>query len=141
MEDGKPSATYTYDVTKLNDQGLNQMRLELGDTSVENGRFSSALCDQEYEAMIKRESSWRKAKYKCVCAIVSRLSYQVDYSVKSMSFSLSKRLEEWKKIKSDMESGFQTPSASFLKPENAGDGQHYFRLGLHHNPGHDRGDH
>lgn len=140
MEDEKQNPTYSYDVTKLDDMGINQMRLELGDTAVEKGRYSCALCDEEYQAIIKCANSWKKAKYRCVCAIVARLSYQVDYSAGGMSFSLSQRLEEWKRIKDSLERSFQTPSASFIQNGKAVSGQHYFCLGMHDNPNHNKGD-
>lgn len=88
---------YTYDPTKITDGGLDQMRFELGDTVVDMEGISSPLCDEEYNAIIKKYGkSWRKARYQCLKAIVMKLSYEVNTSVGGLSYSLSERYERWK---------------------------------------------
>lgn len=95
-------ATYTYDPTKITEQGRDQMRFELGDTVVDEQGISSPLCDEEYDAIIKKYgSNWRKAKYYCLKAIVMKLSYEVNTSVGGLSYSLSDRYERWKKMMDD----------------------------------------
>ena len=92
-------ATFTYDPTKITEQGLDQMRFELGDTVVDMEGISSPLCDEEYIAIIKKYgSNWRQARYRCLKAIVMKLSYEVDTSVGGLSYSLSSRFERWKKM-------------------------------------------
>lgn len=94
--------TYSYDPTKITDSGLDQMRFELGDTVVDMEGNSSPLCDEEYIAIIEKYgSSWRKAKYHCLKAIVMKLSYEVNTSVGGLSYSLSERYERWKKMLDD----------------------------------------
>lgn len=91
--------TYSYDPTKITEQGLHQMRFELGDTVVDMGAASSPLCDEEYNAILaKYGQSWRKARYECLKAIVMKLSYEVDTRVDGLSYSLSQRYERWKKM-------------------------------------------
>ena len=92
-------ATYTYDPTKITDQGRDQMRFELGDTVVNEDGISSPLCDEEYDAIIaKYGDNWKKARLHCLKAIVMRLSYEVNTSVGGLSYSLSDRYERWKKM-------------------------------------------
>lgn len=91
--------TYTYDPTKITEQGLDQMRFELGDTVVDMAGITSPLCNEEYEAIIEKYgSNWRKARYHCLKAIVMKLSFEVDTSVGGLSYSLAERFERWKKM-------------------------------------------
>lgn len=90
-------ANYTYDPSKITENGLDQMRFELGDTVVDMGGLSSPLCDEEYNAIIEKYGkSWRTARYHCLKAIVMKLSYEVNTSVGGLSYSLSERYERWK---------------------------------------------
>lgn len=90
---------YTYDPTKITDGGMDQMRFELGDTVVDMEHVTSPLCDEEYNAILaKYGKSWRKAKLKCLEAIVMKLSFEVDTSVGGLSYQLSERFERWKKM-------------------------------------------
>ena len=94
-----PKQNYTYDPTKITDGDLDQMRFELGDTIVDIGPLASPLCDEEYSAIIQKYGkSWRRAKLKCLEAIVMKLSYEVDTSVGGLSYSLNQRFERWKKM-------------------------------------------
>lgn len=95
-------ATYTYDPSKITENGLDQMRFELGDTVVDMDGITSPLCDEEYTAIIEKYgSNWRKAKVYCLQAIVMKLSYEVNTSIDGLSYSLSDRYERWKKMLDD----------------------------------------
>lgn len=88
---------YTYDPTKITEGGLDQMRFELGDTVVDMDSITSPLCDEEYKAILnKYGKNWRKAKLKCLEAIVMKLSFEVDTSVGGLSYQLSERYNRWK---------------------------------------------
>ena len=90
---------YTYDPAKITENGLDQMRFELGDTVVDMGGITSPLCDEEYNAIIQKHGkNWRRAKLKCLQAIVMKLSYEVDTSVGGLSYSLNQRFERWKQM-------------------------------------------
>ena len=109
-------AEYTYDPTKITDGGVDQMRFELGDTVVDMKGISSPLCDEEYNAIIKKYGkSWRKARYMCLQAIVMKLSYEVTTSVGGLSYSLSERYDRWKTMldeeKKEMVALFGVPIA------------------------------
>ena len=96
------SANYSYDPTKITENGLDQMRFELGDTITDMQGITSPLCDEEYKAILERYGkNWRKAKLKCLEAIVMKLSYEVDTSVGGLSYSLNQRYERWKKMYDD----------------------------------------
>lgn len=43
--------TYTYNPEKIGEPGVDRMRFEIGDTMVEGEQETSALCNEEYEAM------------------------------------------------------------------------------------------
>lgn len=91
--------TFTYDPTKITEQGRDQMRFELGDTVVDMDGIPSPLCDEEYDAILaKYGSNWRKAKLKCLEAIVMKLAYEVDTSIGGLSYSLNQRFDRWKKM-------------------------------------------
>lgn len=90
---------YTYDPTKCMDGGVDQMRFELQDTVVEQGEITSPLCDEEYQAVLKKhEQSWKMARYVCLKAIVMKLSYEVSTSIDGLSYSLSERYPRWKEM-------------------------------------------
>jgi hypothetical protein len=91
--------TFSYDPTKITENGLHKMRFELGDTVVDTGGVSCALCDEEYEAIIEAYGkNWRKARYECLKAIVMKLSYEVDTTVDGLHYSLSQRYDRWKQM-------------------------------------------
>lgn len=90
---------YTYDPTKITDGGVDQMRFELGDTVVDMEGVSSPLCDEEYTAIIaKYPKNWRMARFRCIEAIVMKLSYEVNTSVGGLSYSLDERFKRWKEM-------------------------------------------
>ena len=95
-------ATYSYDPTKLADGGVDQMRFELGDTVIDMDGITSALCNEEYEAIIKKYGkNWRRARYECLKAICMKLSFEVDTSVGGLSYSLSERYNRWKEMEAE----------------------------------------
>lgn len=123
--------TYSYDPTKITEGGRDQMRFELGDTVVDMEGIASPLCDEEYDAILnKYGTSWKKAKLKCLEAIVMKLAYEVDTSVSGLSYSLSSRYERWKAMYDDAKKGVAA-MASLPRVGNPGslmphDGTPYF---------------
>lgn len=127
--------TYTYDPANIFDKNINQMRFELGDTIVDMGAITSPLCDEEYKAVIAAESNWKRAKVKCLEAIVMKLSYEVDTSVSGLSYSLSQRAEAWRKMLSDLKKKTIVAIPSGNKSAIYGKNEpHYFETDLHANP-------
>ncbi|MBC3798033.1 hypothetical protein [Acetobacterium tundrae] len=127
--------TYTYDPGKLDVEGMDLMRLEIGDTFVDGGKKTCALCDEEYSAIIsKHPDNWNNAKYACVCAIVNKLAFQNDYSSGGMSLSLSQRFTQWQELKKEMAAAYggTVPVVAFNdNVGNATDSLHYFSFGMH----------
>ncbi len=110
--------SYTYDPTRITEKGMDQMRFELGDTVVDLEGITSPLCDEEYRAIIEKYGkSWRKAKLKCLEAIVMKLSYEVNTSIDGLSYSLTERYERWKKMLDDEKKSvsalYSVPRAGF----------------------------
>lgn len=106
---------YTYDPTKITDGGIDQMRFELGDTVVDLNEIASPLCDEEYNAILtKYGENWRKAKLKCLEAIVMKLSYEVNTSVSGLSYSLSERYERWKAMLDELKKEVKASSMANL---------------------------
>lgn len=130
--------TFSYDPSLITDGKVNQMRFELGDTAVEGGEETCALCDEEYQAIInetaKKGKSFGYAKCKCLDAIVSKLAFEVDFSTDGLSMSLSQRYERWKEMLSGEKRKHQYISANpTALGENSLDSGHYFRLGMNDN--------
>ena len=96
-------ATYSYDPSKCQDGGVDQMRFELGDTVTETDALASPLCDEEYAAVLKKHgSNWRMAKFVCLDAICKKMGYEVNTSVGGLSYSLSERFPRWKQMRDDL---------------------------------------
>lgn len=131
--------TYTYDPSKMQNGGKDQMRFELQDIAVGLAQQTCVLSDQEYDALLAKVNeeggSWKTAKYRCLCAIVMRMAYEVDFSADGLSLSLSQRYERWKALKHEMEGEMQHIVAN---PKALGkdslDGGHYFYSGMNDNP-------
>jgi len=96
------AATYTYDGSKIYDEALNQMRFELQDNVVEGEGVTCALSDEEYTAIIQNEKSWKRAKLKCLEAIVMKFAYEVNTSTDGLSYSLTERYKRWKAMYDDL---------------------------------------
>ena len=128
-------ATYSYDPENIADNTMDRMRFELGDTQVEGGSDTCAMCDEEYETLIDGSKSWRSAKISCLKAIVARFAMMVDFHAGGMSIEFSKRYDRYKAKLDELEKQNQFISAN---PQSIGegcaDGGHYFRLGMLNNP-------
>lgn len=128
--------SYTYDPSKCMDGGLNQMRMELGDTTVDMEGISSALCDEEYQAILNAyPKQWKRAKLKCLQSILMKLSYEVDTSVDGLSYSLNQRAERWQKmydsLKKEVSLAVPIANKGALSPPN---GEYYFYNDMQKNP-------
>lgn len=102
-----PQRTYSYNPANICDSGVDQMRFELGDTIVDLGEVTSPLCDEEYQAIINSTPKWKKAKLKCLKAIVMKMAYEVNTSTDGLSYSLSDRYERWKAMYDELKKDTQ----------------------------------
>lgn len=67
------AGTYSYDPAKLEEEGMDLMRFQLGDTMVEGKEKTCALTDEEYNAILKMYSNWKRAKLACIESIFSEI--------------------------------------------------------------------
>lgn len=78
---------------------MDRMRFELGDVMVEGRELTSALCDEEYGAVIPEKvytkRQWKKAKLACLESIFRRFSYEPDTKTGPLSLALGERAELW----------------------------------------------
>lgn len=135
---------YSYDPTEITDNGVNQMRFELGDTDVSDvildevhchGLSHSLICDEEYEAIIGSSSSWKNAKIKLLKHMVMQMAYDVDkFTIDGLSIDWSGRYNRFKKMLDDMEASDNLPSVDKTVIGPNGRGKHYFYDGMLRNP-------
>ena len=130
------SKTYSYDPENLNKNGVDKMRLELGDTTFAPGELTAALCNEEYAAIISQYSSWKKAKLKCLEAILMKFAHQVNVSVDGLSYSFAERVKFWKDLYDEMKktASVGVPTANPLALNGRLGGEPYFYNDMHANP-------
>lgn len=126
--------TYTYCPENITENGIDKMRFELGDTLTEGGADTCVLCDEEYTAMLAQSKTWQKAKLECLKAIVMKLSYEVDYKVSDMSFSLSDRYKHFKAMLEELEKKQQGNTFVSKANSDVKETKPYFYLGMQENP-------
>lgn len=127
--------SYTYDQTKILDWGVDRMRLDLGDTDVANGPDSSALSDEEYEALIEDTygsgRTWKYAQLRCLQVIVARMAMMTDVRLDGLELDMGARYERWRimlRCKQELFKGMSAPLISR-------DGSDYqIARGMHDNP-------
>lgn len=100
--------TYEYDPSQIGEGGKDQMRFELGDTMVEGGPETSALCDEEYVAILaKHPTRWKRAKLACLESIFRRFAYEPDTKTGPLSFAFGARAKLWRddyyRLKAELE--------------------------------------
>ena len=128
-------ATYTYDPTKIRAGGKDQMRFELGDTSVDGASETCVLMDEEYAAIIAQfPDSWKRAKFELVQSILQRYSHEVNTTIGPLSHQYKGRYENWRETYEELKkelAGSHPPSLS----SSITDTPPYFYKGMHDNPG------
>ena len=112
------------------------MRLELGDTTFAPGELTAALCDEEYKAIINSSKTWKKAKIRCLEAILMKFSHQVTMTVDGISYSFSDRVDFWKKLLDETKKTLSTgvPTANPLALNGGIGGEPYFYNDMQRNP-------
>ena len=112
------------------------MRLELGDTVLNPGELTAALCDEEYLAIISQHKRWKKAKLKCLEAILMRFAHEVNVTVDGLSYSFSQRVDFWKKLydEAKKEASVAVPVADPTALYGTAGGPPYFYEDMKANP-------
>ncbi len=125
--------TYTFDPSKIQENGKDRMRFELGDTMVEGEGETCALSDEEYTAIIAMyPNKWRKAKLALLSSIMYGFMYEVDTKVGPLSLSLRQRAEAWKAMYDELKAEDAMMAVPSAHPQ-AISPQHYFYEGMHDN--------
>ena len=124
---------YSYDPAKIGEDGLDKMRFELGDCLVLEPEKTCYLSDEEILAVLESSKTWRRAKFRLVESLLRRFSYETDVKIQNAEWSLSDRVEEWrrlyKQLKGEVEAeelaegGFGLSSRKSRPP--------IFRIGMH----------
>lgn len=129
-------ATYSYDPTKLSENGVDRMRLELGDTTFAPGELTAALCDEEYAAIIGHNKRWGRAKLKCLEAILMKYAHQPNVSVDGLSYSFAERFKHWQEMYEQLrrETSLGVPTADPLALNGEIGGGPYFYNDMQRNP-------
>jgi len=108
---------YTYNPENMTEATRDRMRFELGDTMVEGGAETCALCDAEYDAaMAWFPKDWRRAKLALVDSILRRFSYEVNTRVGPLSLDLGERVENWKALRDDLKREILRSSVPIANP-------------------------
>lgn len=111
------------------------MRFELGDTAMDGGAETCALCDEEYNAFLEDPSAggWSRTKLALVEAILHKFSYQVDTKIDVLSYDFSARAEHWQSLYDTLKAevsavSIPTAGGSIGKP-------YYFHTDMNRNRG------
>lgn len=125
--------SFTYDPTKITENGKDRLRFELGDTMVEGAEETCALTDEEYEAVLSMyPTRLRKAKLALLASIMHRFMYEVDTKVGPLSLSLHERAKMWKAMYDELKAEDAMMAVPSAHPQ-AISPDHYFYEGMHDN--------
>lgn len=125
---------YTYDATRISENGKDRMRFELGDTMTEGGAETCALSDEEYAAILGMyPTKWRKAKLELLKSILHRFAYEVNTTVGPLSLQLRGRFDAWKALYDELAAQISTMGVPNLPPQISNTPA-YFYTGMQVNP-------
>lgn len=125
---------YTYDPTKIGENGKDKMRFELGDTMIEGGSETTALTDEEIIAILAAyPRKWKRAKLALVESLCRRFSYEVDTDVGPLSLGLQDRAKAWHEMYKELKAEIGNYSVPSANPAAIG-GSAYFYTGMMDNP-------
>ena len=123
---------YTYDPEKIPNGSVDKMRFELGDTHIEEGPLTAALCDEEYQAALSMHpTDWKRAKLACLESIYRRFAYEPDTTEGPVSFKLHERAKLWKQMYDDLLN--EINSINMLPKAHIPGKPPYFRTDMHRN--------
>ncbi len=127
--------SYTYDPSKIPENGKDRMRFELGDTMVEGGSDTSALTDEEIEAALQTYlGAWKKAKFFLVESVYRRFSYEVNTRTGPLTLELQERAKRWEAMYNALKK--EVDAEAVTVPPLYEDGRNkppYFHTGMHRN--------
>ena len=127
-------ATYTYDPSDIESQGVSRMRFELGDTAVSGEGKTSYLTDEEIKAALGYyPKSWKKAKLFLLQGLYRRFSYEVDTTTGPLKFSLNQRAERFKQAYDELKKEVDIESMVVPGSQQGNHKPPYFYAGMQEN--------
>lgn len=123
---------HTYDPGKIQENGKDRMRFELGDTMVEGGAETTALTDEEIQAALSMyPGRWKRAKLALLESICRRFAYEPDTKSGPLSFSFAERAKLWREDYESLKKEVGNASVpSFGCGSDNGKKQPYFYAGM-----------
>lgn len=129
--------SYNYNPANIKELNKDRMRFELGDTMTEGGPDTSALTDEEIEAVIDTyPASWKRAKLMLLESLCRRFAYEPNTKTGPLTLSFHDRAKLWKEdyeaLKKEVK---QETAASFVSGFAGGAGRKppYFHTGMQRN--------
>ena len=131
--------TFTYEPAEITTLSISRARFELGDISVDGGQETAYLSDQEIQAILDTEGSWKRKLFRLAAAVCMRLSYETNWKDDGTSFDLNQRAERWLKLRDKLEKEADLEdclpeSGAVNDTLQAPDGGHYFRRNMTNSP-------
>ncbi len=124
--------TYSYNPEQIKQNGMDRLRFELGDTKFSPAELTAALSDEEYNAVLEMNKSWKRAKLAALEAILMKFAHSCDTRVGPLSYSFSDRVEKWRQLYEELKSKYNT-SAPPLSSAYEKNSQPYFYEDMHCN--------
>lgn len=126
--------TWSYNPQAITEEGVDRMRFELGDTTFAPPELTAALHDEEYEALISASPNWRRAKIKCLEAILMKFAHQTNFSIDGVSYSFADRRDWWKKLLDETIATSGVPTCDPRSLSGEAGGPPYFYEDMQRNP-------
>lgn len=126
--------SYTYNPAEIKEESVSRMRFELGDTMVEGRSDTAALTDEEIQAAIEQQPTWKRSKLMLLESLYRRFSYEVNAKTGPLTLELHDRAVMWKEDYLALKKEIQQESCSVPQfAEAAGNKPPYFYTGMQQN--------
>lgn len=130
-------SNYTYNPQKIKEYGKDRMRFELGDVMVEGLSDTTALTDEEIQAVIDSyPNAWKKAKLMLLESLCRRFAYEVDSKTGSLWLYMQERAKLWRSDYDKLKKEVSAESGSVPPLSNGNDSVEkpsYFYTGMQQN--------
>ncbi|NDO18815.1 hypothetical protein FMM68_03995 [Lachnospiraceae bacterium MD329] len=126
--------TYTYNPNNIASNGIDRLRFELGDTTFNPAELTAALSDEEYQAVLDMNKSWKRAKLAALEAILMKFAHSCTTTIGPVSYSFSERVEAWQNLYNRLKK--ELSASSPLSFGGVGGNEYrppYFYEGMHDN--------
>jgi len=126
---------YTYNPEKIKEYGKDRMRFELGDVMVKGLSDTTALTDEEIQAVLDSyPNAWKKAKLTLLESLCRRFAYEVDSKTGPLWLYMQERAKLWRSDYDKLKKEVLTESGSVLPIGNeSAEKPPYFYTGMQQN--------